>query len=84
MIGLPTIPDQAFNMRRVEAVGVGKSLAWAEFLDDPNALLDVIDTVLRNTSFLKNTQEMQKILKTYQGEKMGADIIERYFLNSRD
>lgn len=84
VIGLPTIPDQAFNMRRVEAVGVGKSLAWAELLDDPNALLDVIDTVLRNTSFLKNTQEMQKILKTYQGEKMGADIIERYFLNSRD
>lgn len=78
IIGIPTIPDQAFNMRRVEAVGVGKSLTWKEFSRDPKILLDVISAVLANPSLAEKAWRMQGILKSYQGEKIGADLIEGY------
>lgn len=70
-------------MRMVEALGVGKSLTWGEFHRNPKVLFDAIDAVLANPSFAKNAQGIQEILKSYKGEKIGADIIERYFSNSR-
>lgn len=78
IIGIPTIPDQAFNMPRVEAVEVGKSLTWKEFSRDPKILLDVINAVLANHSFAEKAWRMQGILKNYQGEKIWADLIEGY------
>jgi UDP:flavonoid glycosyltransferase YjiC (YdhE family) len=78
IIGIPTIPDQAYNMRRVEALGVGKSLAWKAFYSNPKILLDAIDAVLTNPSFAENAKRMQSILKTYQPAKTATDIIERY------
>ncbi|MEA3416269.1 MAG: glycosyltransferase [Thermodesulfobacteriota bacterium] len=78
IIGIPTIPDQAYNMRRVEALGVGKSLTWKEFYCNPKVLLDLIDAVLTNRSFAENARRMQTILKNYQPAKTAADIIERY------
>jgi UDP:flavonoid glycosyltransferase YjiC (YdhE family) len=78
IIGIPTIPDQAYNMRRVEASGVGKSVTWKKFYSNPKILLDTIDTVLTNHSFRENARRMQSILKNYQPAKTAADIIEQY------
>ena len=78
IIGIPTIPDQAYNMRRVEASGVGKSVIWKEFYSNPKILLDAINAVLTNPCFAENARRMQTILKTYQPAKTAADIIERY------
>jgi UDP:flavonoid glycosyltransferase YjiC (YdhE family) len=58
IIGIPTIPDQAYNMRRVEALGVGKSLAWKAFYSNPKILLDAIDAVLTNPSFAENAKRI--------------------------
>ena len=84
IIGIPTIPDQDFNMRRVEAVGVGKSLTWKEFNADPKVLLDVIDAVLATPYFTEKAHRMQDTLKKYQGEKIGADLIEGYMAKQGD
>jgi UDP:flavonoid glycosyltransferase YjiC (YdhE family) len=78
IIGIPTIPDQAYNMRRVEALGVGKSVTWKAFYSNPKILLDAIHAVLSNPSFAEKARQMQGILKTYHAEKTAADIIERY------
>jgi len=78
IIGIPTIPDQAYNMRRVEALGVGMSLTWKEFYSNPKILLDAINAVLTNPCFAENARRMQSILKTYQSAKTAADIIEKY------
>ena len=78
IIGIPTIPDQAYNMRRVEALGDGKSVTWKAFYSNPKIFLDAINAVLTNRSFAENARRMQSILKTYQPAKTAADIIERY------
>ena len=78
VIGIPTHVEQGYNMRRVEALGVGKSLVWKKFHGNPKVLLDVIDAVLGNPSFVEKARQMQIILKNYQGEKIGADLIEGY------
>jgi UDP:flavonoid glycosyltransferase YjiC (YdhE family) len=78
IVGIATIPDQAYNMRRVEALGVGKSVTWKAFCSNPTALLDTIHAVLLNPSFAEKARQMQGILKTYHAEKTAADIIERY------
>ena len=78
IIGIPTIPDQGFNMRRVQALGIGKSITWKEFNGDPRIFLDTIDTVLADLSFAQRARRMQAMLKNYKGEKIGADLIEGY------
>ncbi|SDT97307.1 glycosyltransferase [Desulfobacula phenolica] len=78
IIGISTIPDQAYNMRRVESLRVGMSLSWKEFYTNPKMLLDTIHAVLANTYFAKNARQMQKILKTCRPAKTAADIMERY------
>ncbi|MEW6327588.1 MAG: glycosyltransferase [Thermodesulfobacteriota bacterium] len=40
VIRIPTIPDQAYNMRRVEALGVGKSITWKEFDSNPKSAFE--------------------------------------------
>jgi UDP:flavonoid glycosyltransferase YjiC (YdhE family) len=83
VIGIPTIPDQAYNMRRVEALGVGRLITWKEFNYNPKVLLKAINGVLSDPSFTEKAQWMQAILKTYHAEKTAADIIERYMENKR-
>lgn len=83
VVGIPTIPDQSFNMRRVEALGVGRSISWKEFQSNPEVLMRVIDTVLSIPSFSEKARRMQGILKTYEAEKKAADIIERYIQSGR-
>lgn len=79
VIGIPTIPDQTFNMRRVEALGVGKMLKWNEFVKNPACLMTEIDQVLRNSCYRLNAELMQKMLLSYDGAKRAADLLLNLF-----
>lgn len=78
IIGIPTIPDQKFNMRRVEALGIGKTLKWSEFIKKPDLLADLIKSILNNRMFYTNASKIQQILKSYDSAKIAANIIENY------
>ncbi|NTU42293.1 MAG: UDP glycosyltransferase, partial [Nitrospirales bacterium] len=77
VIGIPTIPDQKFNMRRVEALAVGRTLSWKDFSRNPESLLALIDSVLREKSFMQNAERMRDILSGYNAAQTAADIIEK-------
>ncbi|MBE9573256.1 MAG: UDP glycosyltransferase [Proteobacteria bacterium] len=76
VIGIATVPDQKYNMRRVEALGFGKSIRWSDFLGNPRLLVDAINSVLENPSFAKNAAMMRSIFQKYDAKKEGANIIE--------
>jgi UDP:flavonoid glycosyltransferase YjiC (YdhE family) len=77
VIGIPTIPDQKFNMRRVEALGVGRMLTWKDFGDNPACLKDLIKSVIEGNSFFQNAGKMRAILSSYDAAVAAADIIMR-------
>ncbi len=78
IIGIPTIPDQKFNMRRVKTLGIGKTLKWSEFIKKPELLADLIKSILNNRMFYTNASKIQKILKSYDSAKIAANIIGNY------
>ncbi len=80
IIGIPTIPDQKFNMRRVETLGVGRTMTWKEFIKKPELLTDLINLIVKNKSYYDNASKIQQILKSYNGSKVCADIIEAYLI----
>jgi UDP:flavonoid glycosyltransferase YjiC (YdhE family) len=75
IIGIPTIPDQQFNMRRVEALGVGKLLGLKELLLHPSRLAELVDLLLKDASYRNNSQKMQNILNNYDAAKTSARIL---------
>ena len=81
VIGIPTIPDQKFNMRRVEALGVGKMLSWKDFNENPESLIELIKFVVKEKSFYQNALKLRDILRNYNAPKTAADIIEKEFMN---
>jgi UDP:flavonoid glycosyltransferase YjiC (YdhE family) len=76
IIGIPTIPDQKFNMRRVEALGAGRTISWKEFIDNPMSLIKLIMSITMDNSFYQNASRLKDILGTYNAPKTAADIIE--------
>lgn len=75
VIGIPTIPDQKFNMRRVEALGIGRMLSWKDFSSNPASLIKLIRSVINDKSFYHNASRFRDILNTYNASKTAADII---------
>lgn len=75
IIGIPTVPDQLFNMRRVEALGIGKMLSREAFLRNPAALLDMARSILAENSYHRNASRLGEILRTYEAPKTAADIL---------
>lgn len=75
VIGIPTIPDQKFNMRRVEALGVGVAVSWSDFVRKPSILLAAVRNVLANGAFSANAARLQALLSGYNGARTGADRI---------
>ncbi|ABB32270.1 Glycosyltransferase 28 domain protein [Geobacter metallireducens RCH3] len=75
VIGIPTIPDQKFNMRRVEAMGFGKSLDLKQFLEKPSLLADTVKQVLSDHSFRNSAQKIQAVLKSYNAATTSAKIL---------
>lgn len=77
IIGIPTIPDQSFNMRRVEALGIGCTLTWKEFINNQDSLLKAISYIKGNRNFFEQAEKVKSLLSTYNAPKAAADLIER-------
>lgn len=77
IIGIPTIPDQAFNMRRVEALGVGCTLTWKEFINNPDSLLKAIRYAKENRAFYEQAERVKSILRNYNAPGAAANLIEK-------
>lgn len=76
IIAIPTLLDQAFNARRVEALGVGKLLSWEQFQQDPKRLLALIQNVIHQPSFRHNAVALRAGIIRYNAPKAAADILE--------
>lgn len=77
VIGLPTIPDQAFNMRRVQALGLGETLDPRQFLKNPALLLNALDNVLRNPGYATRAAAMGRCIATYDAASLAATAVEQ-------
>ena len=81
IIGIPTIPDQAFNMRRVEAMGVGISLSMNRVLKTPSIIMDAVNRIIREKDrFNTNLERTKQLLQAYNSTSQAADIIESLLL----
>lgn len=78
VVGLPTIPDQKFNMRRVNALGAGLTVRWEDFERDPEVLLWTMETVLDQPSFLESAQRLQGLVGSCRAATVSADLIEKH------
>lgn len=79
IVGIPTIPDQQFNMRRVKALGVGESLCSKEFADHPEKLFALARRVAEESSYRENAKRLQAQLAPLTPAKKAADLIEARF-----
>lgn len=77
VIGIPNTPDAAFNMRRVEALGVGKLITWKEFASDASVLLKRISQLLGDPSAYSKAKALGERIKQYDAIKSAADLIEK-------
>jgi UDP:flavonoid glycosyltransferase YjiC (YdhE family) len=77
IIGIPTLADQQYNMRRVQALGVGKTLRWKEFSRNPSTLMEYINQMYTDTSYTLNAARLSDIISTYDAAKTATDLIER-------
>jgi UDP:flavonoid glycosyltransferase YjiC (YdhE family) len=75
VIGIPTLADQKFNMRRVEALGLGKTLSWDKFLERPDFLIELIRMVLGNIIIYRNAEQLKIKVSTYNSVSVAADIL---------
>lgn len=79
VIGIPTIPDQDFNMRRVEALGGGIRIRMKDALENPQCVVAAAQYVIENRSrYRKNIAALQTRIQKYSGARMAADIIKDF------
>jgi UDP:flavonoid glycosyltransferase YjiC (YdhE family) len=79
IVGIPTIPDQQFNMRRVKALGVGESLAPKTFADHPEKLFALARQVAEAPGYRENAKRLQAQLAPLTPAQKAADLIEARF-----
>ncbi len=83
ILGIPTIPDQEYNMRRVEALGVGLRLPMEKAMKDPFIVKEKTDYILNNMDLFKpGLTQMKERLKQFNGAQTAADKI-MLFLENR-
>ena len=79
IIGIPTIPDQDFNMRRVEALGLGHKIPTKTVVENPQFLINTIRDINENkNNYATSLKKIQKILSKTNGAKTGSEIILNY------
>lgn len=79
IIGIPTIPDQDFNMRRVEALGVGINIKLKDLEKNPEVLFEAIRRVLDTPSYGEKARAFSSKLREIKPAEKAADLIERNF-----
>lgn len=73
IIGIPTMHDQAFNLDRVEDLGIGIHLSELQF--KPEHLVKAVEKILGEDHYQDNALHYQNILATYSGPHKGAELI---------
>jgi UDP:flavonoid glycosyltransferase YjiC (YdhE family) len=76
IVGIPTIPDQEFNMRRVCALGAGEKLSLKDFNSHPGKLFNLVQKVANTSTYRKNAEIMQEKLAALKPAQKAADLIE--------
>ncbi len=76
IIGIPTIPDQAFNMRRVESLGIGRMLSAHDLKNNPEKLFTLITEVTTCPDYKNKAEMFQSLIKKLTPAKHSADLIE--------
>jgi len=71
--GVPMIHDQAFNMQRVEDLGIGIELSELKF--QPSHLSCAVERILNERSFKENSLRYKEILEKYDGPRTAAQLI---------
>lgn len=77
IVGIPVTAGLRFNMRRVEALGLGRSLSREMFAGDPAVLITELSAVAADGSYARRAGEFRELLKAWDAPRLGADIIER-------
>ena len=76
LVGVPTIPDQQFNMRRVEALGAGVSVAAKQFARNKAVLPQAVHTVLQAPRYTRSAKMLAEVLSTYDAPTSSAALLE--------
>jgi len=76
VVGIPTLPDQAYNMRMVERLGLGTLITWQAFFDNPGILLEKVKQTLDCRDIVKRTRAFSSILQGYGRQRRSLDLIE--------
>ncbi len=79
VIGIPTIPDQDFNMRRVEALGLGIKIEMKALEKSPAVLSEAIDKILTTPGYKEKAAALQKSLRRWNAPEKAPDLLEKYF-----
>lgn len=79
IVGIPSIPDQQFNMRRVKALGVGETLDPKEFAAHPEKLFALARKVAEDPRYRDNAKRLQAQLAPLTPAQRAADLIEARF-----
>lgn len=79
ILGIPTIPDQEFNMRMVERLNVGRKLDKKAIISNPTRLIQLIRELTSDNTVIANSLCVikDKIQKT-DGALTGAKIITEF------
>lgn len=77
IIGIPTLQDQNFNMRRVVTLGLGKKIPIDLFFRQPEILIETIQAVTCEPLYYHYAEKMKKRLQTFNAETTASDLIEQ-------
>jgi len=82
VLGIPTIPDQDYNMRRVEALGTGLRIPMKKAVKNPLIIKEKAAYILNNMALFKpGLAPLKARLKEFNGAGTASDMIMRFLKN---
>ncbi len=79
MVVIPFMADQPTNARRIEEMGLGKSLIYKKITS--KNLKHTVFSVLKNENISRNISDIRKKLQSCPGNQFGVSAIEEYYFN---
>ena len=80
VVGIPFIPDQEYNMRRVEGLGLGRTVMPKDFYDRPQSLLEAITEQLGSADTRMRCQRFGERIRAQSLESVGSKLIQEDLL----
>ena len=75
ILGMPTIPDQAYNMRRVSALGLGISMDAKQVIAKPEDFRAAVRELLDNPGYQATCADFKTLLGRYDATKAAAKAV---------